>query len=46
MAPLVRSGQVRDVAPFVRNRLVVVTPATPSRRVRRLESWAARAFGW
>lgn len=40
MEPLVKSGKVRAVAAFARNRLVVVTPAANPGRIRRLQDLA------
>jgi molybdate transport system substrate-binding protein len=40
MAPLAREGKVRGAAPFARNRLVVVVPATNPGRIRRLQDLA------
>jgi molybdate transport system substrate-binding protein len=40
MEPLSRAGKVGDVAPFTRNRLVVVTPAANPGRIQRLQDLA------
>jgi molybdate transport system substrate-binding protein len=40
MEPLVKTGKVRDVAPFTRNRLVVVTPVANPGRIGRLQDLA------
>jgi molybdate transport system substrate-binding protein len=44
MAPLARTGKVGSVAPFVSNRLVVVTPRNHPGRVRRLQDLARPAL--